>query len=90
MRISAARHGHHRFGYGMCGFSAAIPDRGDDRLYIGAPGAYYWQGTIFAQSVRNQMDRPNTRDGPAHHDNYNLGQWEHFSLWQNNRKLRVF
>ncbi|EJD76094.1 integrin alpha pat-2 [Loa loa] len=72
-RQEPARHGHHRFGYGMCGFSATIPDDGNERLYIGAPGAYYWQGTVFAQSVRNQFDRPNTRDGPAHHDNYNLG-----------------
>lgn len=58
----------------MCGFSATIPDDGNERFYIGAPGAYYWQGTIFAQSVRNPLDRPNTRDGPAHHDNYNLGE----------------
>lgn len=58
----------------MCGFSAAVPDDGKERLYIGAPGAYYWQGTIFAQNVRNQLDRPNTRDGPADHDNYNLGE----------------
>uniref|UniRef100_A0A915PYQ2 Integrin alpha-2 domain-containing protein n=1 Tax=Setaria digitata TaxID=48799 RepID=A0A915PYQ2_9BILA len=72
-RQEPARHGHHRFGYGMCGFSAAIPDDGKERLYIGAPGAYYWQGAIFAQSVHNQLDRPNTHDGPAHHDNYNLG-----------------
>ncbi|VBB28348.1 unnamed protein product, partial [Acanthocheilonema viteae] len=72
-RQEPARHGHHRFGYGMCGFSATIPNDGNERLYIGAPGAYYWQGTIFAQSVRNQLDRPNTPDGPAHHDNYNLG-----------------
>uniref|UniRef100_A0A1I8EW13 Integrin_alpha2 domain-containing protein n=1 Tax=Wuchereria bancrofti TaxID=6293 RepID=A0A1I8EW13_WUCBA len=72
-RQEPARHGHHRFGYGMCGFSATIPDDGNERLYIGAPGAYYWQGTIFAQNIRNQLDRPNTRDGPAHHDNYNLG-----------------
>ncbi|VDK54636.1 unnamed protein product [Anisakis simplex] len=72
-RQEPARHGHHRFGYGMCGFSAAIPDDGNKRLFIGAPGAYYWQGTIFSQNISNQRDRPNTRDGPASHDNYNLG-----------------
>uniref|UniRef100_A0A915C439 Integrin alpha-2 domain-containing protein n=1 Tax=Parascaris univalens TaxID=6257 RepID=A0A915C439_PARUN len=72
-RQEPARHGHHRFGYGMCGFSAAIPDEGDEHLFIGAPGAYYWQGTVFSQSVTDQKNRPNTRDGPAHHDNYNLG-----------------
>lgn len=64
----------------MCGFSAAVPDDGKERLYIGAPGAYYWQGTIFAQSVRNKLDRPNTPDGPAHHDNYNLGIYLNFLL----------
>ncbi|VDO48551.1 unnamed protein product [Onchocerca flexuosa] len=73
-RQEPARHGHHRFGYGMCGFSASIPDDGKEKLYIGAPGAYYWQGTVFAQNIRNQSDRPNTNDGPAHHDNYNLGK----------------
>ncbi|VDM40683.1 unnamed protein product [Toxocara canis] len=72
-RQEPARHGHHRFGYGMCGFSAAIPDDGDERLFIGAPGAYYWQGAVFSQSVVDPNDRPNTKDGPAHHDNYNLG-----------------
>ncbi|MCP9258717.1 Integrin alpha pat-2 [Dirofilaria immitis] len=72
-RQEPARHGHHRFGYGMCGFSASIPDVGNERLFIGAPGAYYWQGTIFSQNIRNQSIRPNTHDGPAHHDNYNLG-----------------
>lgn len=70
----AARHGHHRFGYAMCGFSAAIPNDGLEKIYIGAPGAYYWQGTIFAQSLKNQTDRPNTKDGPPHHDNHNLGK----------------
>ncbi|VDM95117.1 unnamed protein product [Thelazia callipaeda] len=72
-RQEPARHGHHRLGYGMCGFSAAIANDGKDLLYIGAPGAYYWQGAVFAQSVKNKFDKPNTRDGPAHHDNNNLG-----------------
>ncbi|VDN53796.1 unnamed protein product, partial [Dracunculus medinensis] len=72
-RQEPARHGHHRFGYAMCGFSAAIPNDGLEKIYIGAPGAYYWQGTIFAQSLKNQTDRPNTKDGPPHHDNHNLG-----------------
>jgi len=50
-RQEPARHGHHRFGYGMCGFSAAIPDEGTSRLYIAAPGLWYWQGGVFSQSV---------------------------------------
>ncbi|VDM85197.1 unnamed protein product, partial [Strongylus vulgaris] len=36
-RQEPARHGRHRFGYGQCGFSAALPDRyprGDERLVL--------------------------------------------------------
>lgn len=60
-------------GYGMCGFSAAIPGLGDKRLFISAPGVWYWQGSVFSQSVSNITDRPNTSDGPAHTDHHQLG-----------------
>jgi hypothetical protein len=70
----AARHGHHRFGYGMCGFSAAIPDEGNSRLYIAAPGLWYWQGGVFSQNIQNLTDRPNSPEGPAHMDNFQLGK----------------
>uniref|UniRef100_A0A1I8B8M8 Integrin_alpha2 domain-containing protein n=1 Tax=Meloidogyne hapla TaxID=6305 RepID=A0A1I8B8M8_MELHA len=75
-RQEPARHGHHRLGYGMCGFSAAVPDFGSERLFISAPGAWYWQvekGTVFSQNIHNITDRPNTADGPAHTDNQELG-----------------
>jgi hypothetical protein len=72
--ISAARHGHHRFGYGMCGFSAAIPESKDDRLYISAPGVWYWQGALFVQNVNEQEQRPNTLDGPGETDHSMLGR----------------
>lgn len=72
-RQEPARHGHHRFGYGMCGFSAAVPDKGDDRLFISAPGVWYWQGAVFSQSVHNTTDRPNTADGPAPTDHHQMG-----------------
>lgn len=39
-RQEPARHGHHRFGYGMCGFSAAVPGVGDKRLFISGPGVW--------------------------------------------------
>ncbi|TKR77446.1 hypothetical protein L596_018418 [Steinernema carpocapsae] len=71
-RQEPARHGRHRFGYGMCGFSAAIPDDGR-RLFIGAPGNYYWQGSMYSQNTRNVTDRPNTLDGPARTDHHMLG-----------------
>lgn len=72
-RQEPARHGHHRFGYGMCGFSAAIPSKGDDRLYISGPGVWYWQGATFSQSIKNNTDRPVTSEGPAPMDNFQLG-----------------
>lgn len=73
-RQEPARHGHHRFGYGMCGFSAAIPDDGDSRLFISAPGTWYWQGAVFSQNINNKTDRPNTREGPAHTDHHQMGK----------------
>uniref|UniRef100_A0A7E4WBD7 Integrin_alpha2 domain-containing protein n=1 Tax=Panagrellus redivivus TaxID=6233 RepID=A0A7E4WBD7_PANRE len=72
-RQEPARHGHHRFGYGMCGFSAAVPDEGDSRLYISGPGVWYWQGAVFSQNIHNLTDRPNTNDGPAHTDHHQMG-----------------
>jgi hypothetical protein len=72
--IAAARHGHHRLGYGMCGFSAAIPDAGDQRLFISAPGVWYWQGAVFSQNINNLTDRPSTADGPAYTDHHQLGE----------------
>ena len=57
----------------MCGFSAAIADEGRSRLYVGAPGVWYWQGSAFAQSVANVAARPNLPEGPASHDNFQLG-----------------
>lgn len=69
----AARHGHHRFGYGMCGFSASIPGNGNDRLFISGPGVWYWQGALFSQKVENITDRLNTVDGPAYTDHHQLG-----------------
>ncbi|KJH49072.1 FG-GAP repeat protein [Dictyocaulus viviparus] len=77
----AARHGRHRFGYGQCGFSAALPSnykKDDERLiiikvFIGAPGVWYWQGAIFSQNVRNVSDRPNTEYGGKEYDHDMMG-----------------
>lgn len=57
----------------MCGFSAAVSGDGNNRLFISGPGVWYWQGTVFSQNVNNITDRPNTADGPAHTDHYQLG-----------------
>uniref|UniRef100_A0A914I6I6 Integrin alpha-2 domain-containing protein n=1 Tax=Globodera rostochiensis TaxID=31243 RepID=A0A914I6I6_GLORO len=72
-RQEPARHGRHRLGYGMCGFSAAVPDKGDQRLFISGPGVWYWQGAVFSQNLHNLTDRPSTADGPAHTDHHQLG-----------------
>ncbi|XP_036319120.1 integrin alpha-PS2 isoform X1 [Rhagoletis pomonella] len=41
--------GYHRQGSCQAGFSAAASSRGD-RLYIGAPGSWYWQGQAYSIS----------------------------------------
>ncbi|KAM7348641.1 integrin subunit alpha inflated isoform 2-T5 [Cochliomyia hominivorax] len=42
--------GYHRQGYCQAGFSAAASGEGD-RLYIGAPGSWYWQGQTYSYDV---------------------------------------
>ncbi|KAL1494758.1 hypothetical protein ABEB36_010304 [Hypothenemus hampei] len=39
--------GYHRQGSCQAGFSAAINSIGD-RLFVGAPGSYYWQGQMYS------------------------------------------
>ncbi|XP_023310590.1 integrin alpha-PS2 isoform X3 [Anoplophora glabripennis] len=39
--------GYHRQGFCQAGFSAAISGSGD-RLYVGAPGSYFWQGQLYS------------------------------------------
>ncbi|KAK9889532.1 hypothetical protein WA026_006887 [Henosepilachna vigintioctopunctata] len=39
--------GYHRQGSCQAGFSAAINTKGD-RLFIGAPGSWYWQGQMYS------------------------------------------
>ncbi|KAI8128031.1 Integrin alpha-PS2 [Lucilia cuprina] len=41
--------GYHRQGYCQAGFSAAASGVGD-RLYVGAPGSWYWQGQAYSVS----------------------------------------
>ncbi|KAL9878702.1 integrin subunit alpha inflated isoform 2-T8 [Glossina fuscipes fuscipes] len=42
--------GYHRQGFCQAGFSAVCSSRGD-RLYIGAPGSWYWQGQTYSYDV---------------------------------------
>ncbi|XP_014233587.1 integrin alpha-PS2-like [Trichogramma pretiosum] len=46
--------GHHRQGMCQAGMSAALTKDGK-RLFIGAPGSYYWQGQLFTGESRLRM-----------------------------------
>ncbi|XP_044753643.1 integrin alpha-PS2 isoform X2 [Coccinella septempunctata] len=43
--------GYHRQGSCQAGFSAAINEEGD-RLFIGAPGSWYWQGQMYSVDAK--------------------------------------
>ena len=45
--------GHHRQGYCQAGFAAALT-RNDSQLLLSGPGAWYWQGMVFAISLANK------------------------------------
>ncbi|KAK3108854.1 hypothetical protein FSP39_017291 [Pinctada imbricata] len=47
---------YHKYGYCMVGFSVAMANNGE-RMMIGAPGAYYWQGQV--QNI--YLDRNNMK-----------------------------
>ncbi|XP_058791167.1 integrin alpha-PS2-like [Phymastichus coffea] len=79
--------GHHRQGMCQAGSAAAITKDGK-RLFIGAPGSWYWQGQLFtvesnvtlpftpAGSGRTPYEQPRllaTKEGPAYEDNSYLG-----------------
>ncbi len=48
--------GHHRQGYCQAGFSAAIAGN-DSSLFLGGPGAWYWQGMVFSISLFNKVSQ---------------------------------
>uniref|UniRef100_A0A182N036 Uncharacterized protein n=1 Tax=Anopheles dirus TaxID=7168 RepID=A0A182N036_9DIPT len=48
--------GYHRQGSCQAGFSAALTNDGA-RVFIGAPGSYYWQGQIYSFSLNNPKDK---------------------------------
>uniref|UniRef100_A0A182Q008 Integrin alpha-2 domain-containing protein n=1 Tax=Anopheles farauti TaxID=69004 RepID=A0A182Q008_9DIPT len=48
--------GYHRQGSCQAGFSAALTNDGT-RVFIGAPGSYYWQGQIYSFSLNNPKDK---------------------------------
>ncbi|KAL3246709.1 hypothetical protein MRX96_057445 [Rhipicephalus microplus] len=64
--------GYHRQGSCQAGFSAAI-SKDKNRLYIGAPGSWYWQGQVFMQDLNNVRTRLNTSESPSSDDDSFLG-----------------
>ena len=45
-----------------------------ERLFIGTPGSYYWQGQTYSQNLWNRMDLVATEEGPETEDNTYLGR----------------
>lgn len=64
--------GYHRQGSCQAGFDAVITKDGE-RMFIGAPGAFYWQGQIHSQSLSTRNDYQMTWEGPASDDDQYLG-----------------
>jgi len=62
--------GYHRQGYCQAGFAAAATK---ERLFIGAPGSYYWQGQTYSMNLLNRLDLFTTEEGPESEDNTYLG-----------------
>jgi len=52
------------------GFAAAATK---ERLFIGAPGSYYWQGQTYSMNLLNRLDLFTTEEGPESEDNTYLG-----------------
>jgi hypothetical protein len=44
-----------------------------ERLFIGTPGSYYWQGQTYSQNLWNRLDLVATEEGPESEDNTYLG-----------------
>lgn len=65
--------GYHRQGSCQAGFSATI-SKNSDRLFIGAPGSWYWQGQVYSYNPQNPQDRTfSTKESPSSDDDSYLG-----------------
>ncbi|XP_025263370.1 integrin alpha-PS2 isoform X2 [Camponotus floridanus] len=63
--------GYHRQGSCQAGIGASISKNGE-RLFIGAPGSWYWQGQAFSQFL-NRSRIMFTKEGPAKEDDSYMG-----------------
>ncbi|XP_066582926.1 integrin alpha-PS2 isoform X2 [Prorops nasuta] len=64
--------GYHRQGSCQAGLGASMSKNGE-RLFIGAPGSWYWQGQAFSQSLSNRARVMFTKEGPANEDDSYMG-----------------
>ncbi|XP_044269454.1 integrin alpha-PS2 isoform X2 [Tribolium madens] len=64
--------GYHRQGSCQAGFSAAINSVGD-RLFIGSPGSWYWQGQVHQQSLETRPAVFATTEGTEKDDDSYMG-----------------
>ncbi|XP_012282134.1 integrin alpha-PS2 isoform X2 [Orussus abietinus] len=64
--------GYHRQGSCQAGIGAAVSKDGE-RVFIGAPGSWYWQGQTFSQSVKHRPRVMFTKEGPAEEDDSYMG-----------------
>lgn len=64
--------GFHRQGFCQAGFSAAVTENGN-RLYVGAPGSWYWQGQVFSHDLTSKKDSRKTKESPANYDDSFMG-----------------
>ncbi|XP_070507183.1 integrin alpha-PS2 isoform X2 [Chironomus tepperi] len=65
--------GYHRQGSCQAGLSAAISKDGE-RLFVGAPGSWYWQGQMYSYSLNNPKDKVySTKESSSKEDDSYLG-----------------
>ncbi|XP_055327673.1 integrin alpha-8-like isoform X2 [Paramacrobiotus metropolitanus] len=71
-RQGSGSSGYHQQGSCQAGFSAAV-SRDGSRLFMGAPGTWYWQGQEHSASLTNRDEVLATVESPPHHDDSYLG-----------------
>ncbi|XP_074108875.1 integrin subunit alpha inflated isoform X2 [Cotesia typhae] len=64
--------GYHRQGYCQAGLGASV-SRDGERIFIGAPGSWYWQGQTFTQMLNNRGKVMSTKEGSPEEDDSYLG-----------------
>ncbi|KAG8178041.1 hypothetical protein JTE90_022924 [Oedothorax gibbosus] len=61
--------GFHRQGYCQAGFSAALAEDGK-RLFVGAPGSWYWQGQVYSKDLTSNDERKSRESHKSKDDSF--------------------